>query len=58
MSTTYNYSVSGDFPSAKVDNDRLHQEILASSIAQTLESIITIADDCDITFDVSLSGAE
>jgi len=56
--TKYTYSISGDFPNAKVATDKLSDQIEASSIATALDCINTHGDDCDIWFEDALSGAD
>jgi len=59
MSVTYNYSISGDFPNAKVNTSILTTEILQSSISSAaLEHINTLGDDCDILFDGTLDAGD
>lgn len=56
--TKYNYSISEDFPNAKVNTSTLSTEIVASDIAEDLARIDTEGDDCDIWFDNALSGGD
>ena len=56
--TKYTYSISGDFPNAKVCPDRLRDEIRASAIVTALQSILTSGDDCDIWFKDALSAGD
>lgn len=51
---TYTYSISGDFPNAKVDLNRLTQEITASAITVALDHLGTDGDDCNIVFKADL----
>lgn len=54
--TSYQYSISGDFPNARVDSGSLNSEVVASSIASaSVLYVITDGDDCDIWFDDPLS---
>jgi hypothetical protein len=53
--TKYTYSISGDFPYAKMDSDRLVQEIEYSAIVTVLRRINTEDDVCDIWFADALS---
>jgi hypothetical protein len=55
--TTYNYSVSDDFPNGSVNVDRLDSDI-DSSIAVSLLYINVTADDCAITFVDALSSGQ
>lgn len=57
-STKYTYSISGDFPNNKVDDDRLAQEIRTSSIPVALDFIQTAGDECNIWFKAALSSGE
>lgn len=55
----YTYSVSGDFPNQKVNDDALTLEINGSAISSAALSYITIHDnECDIWFDGELSAED
>lgn len=56
--TTYDYSITTDFPNDKVDCGKLTVEIQSSSITIALERIDTSGDDCDIIFKDSLTTGE
>lgn len=56
--TKYTYSISTDFPNAKVESTRLTQEIQASAIVTALDRIDTAGDVCDIWFKDALSGGD
>jgi len=56
--TKYAYSVSTDFPNAKVNIDSLTDEIQASTITVALDYINVAGDDCDIWFKAAITGAE
>ena len=53
--TKYTYSISSDFPNAKVDLSRLTLEIQQSSIVTALDYINTDGDDCNVWFKAELS---
>jgi hypothetical protein len=56
--TKYTYSISGDFPNAKVNSDSLTIEIQASAIVTALDRIDTAGDVCDIWFKDALSAGD
>lgn len=56
--TKYTFSISGDFPNAKVATDSLASEIQASAITKALDFINTNADVCDVWFKDQLSAGE
>lgn len=56
--TKYTYSISGDFPNAKVSLDRLSEEIQTSPIVTALDYVNAAGDDCDIWFKDALSGGD
>jgi len=56
--TKYTYSISGDFPNEKVDDDKLQIQIGDSAIATAISYIITHGDDCDIWFADALSSGD
>jgi len=56
--TTYTYSISGDFPNAEVDLNRLTQEIQASAIVTALDHLGTEGDDCLVIFKADLSPGD
>lgn len=58
MSSTYNYSLSGDFSNG-LRNDQLHFEIVSNIIiTKTLEAINTHDDDVNIVFSSILTTSE
>jgi len=57
-STEYTYSISSDFPNAKVASYNLALEIANSDIATTLERIDTVGDTCNIWFADALSAGD
>jgi len=59
VSQTYTYSISVDFPNAKVNSSIFTTEIAQSSIASAaLEMINTSGDDCNAVFDGVLSAPD
>lgn len=56
--TTYTYSVSTDFPNAKVDAGRLDEQIRKSSITTELDGVNVQLDVCDVVFVDALSAPE
>lgn len=56
--TTYNYSISQDFPNQKVDASRLTKEIDDSAITETLRGVGVNGDDCSVIFDDALSAGD
>jgi len=55
---TYTYSISQDFPNAKVDPSRLASEIGRSAIVTALASVNTAGNDCNVVFKASLSSGD
>jgi len=58
MAYATQYSISTDFPDAKVFPDRLEDEIEESTIVTALSVINTDGDDCNIVFESEPSAAE
>lgn len=57
--TPYVYSISVDFAAShKVAPDRLREEITGSAIVTALRDILTLGDDCTITFKDALSSGD
>ena len=56
--TSYEYSISNDFPNGKLDSDRLKSEILALVIVPSFDRIDTNAGVCSIWFRDALSTSE
>ena len=56
--TTYDYSISKDFPNHAVAPDRLTQEIRQSAIITALDHMDTANDTCSIQFKDSLSDTD
>lgn len=56
--STHTFSISLDFPNAKVDTSRLWQEIQSSTITIALDDIGTNGDACSIIFKAELSTEE
>ena len=54
--TKYTFSISVDFPYAKVSTDRLNSDIRTSTITIALDYINTSGDDCDVWFKDALDG--
>jgi hypothetical protein len=61
MATVKTYSISGDFPNAKADLEKLSREIIASaaiSQASDYGHADISGDDCIITFTVNLTSGQ
>ena len=58
MTTKYTYSISTDFPNAKLSEDLLTQQITASDIVTALDYVSTSDDVCDIWFKAALSSGD
>lgn len=56
--TKYTYTISTDFPSAKVHGAKLKIEIEATDIVTALDRIDTLGDACDIWFKDALSAGD
>lgn len=56
--TKYTYSISADFPNAKVSSDRLSQEIQDAAITIALDYISNDASNSDIWFKNAISAGE
>lgn len=56
--SSYSYTISTAFPSAKVATARLAQEIRDSSISVALDRIDTSGDTCAVVFKAALSSGE
>jgi hypothetical protein len=58
MAVKYEFTISTDFPNARVDSTRLDQEIRDSAITVALAYITTSEDVCAVWFRAELGGAD
>lgn len=56
--TSYEFSITSDFPNRKLDSDRLKSEILALDVVPALDRIDTLAGICTVWFRDTLSTEE
>ncbi len=58
MATSFNYSITDDFPNSKVDTSRLYNELTESTITIALTSISTTNDTLTFNFKTDISNGE
>lgn len=56
--TTYNYSISGDFPNHVVDPDKLHNEVVESAIVIAIDHVSVAGDVCSVAMKDALSQGD
>lgn len=57
MSTTYSYTISTDFPAAKVNVEKLVTEIQISPITIAFDNVVRNGDNIDLTFKEALNAS-